>query len=70
MIIKDIEQPVKRFLTSFDDEEGDPRGRPVVSTNLGPQELSDRQHVPADMRPSTHIQQRTARSGFSQRRCT
>jgi hypothetical protein len=27
-----------------------------------------RQHIPGDIRPQTHIQQRTARSGFSQRR--
>jgi hypothetical protein len=57
-------------------EEGDPvGGGPAVSTNLDPQDLSDtgpptRQHTPADMRPPTHIQQRTARSGFSQRRYT
>jgi hypothetical protein len=31
--------------------------------NTGP---PTRQHTPADMRPPTHIQQRNARSGFSQ----
>ena len=29
-----------------------------------------RQHTPADICPSTHIQQRTDRSVFNQRRCT
>jgi hypothetical protein len=57
------------------EEEGDPIGRPAVSINLDLWDLSDtgppnRQHTPADMRPPTHIQQRTARSGLSQRRCT
>ena len=56
------------------EEEGDSIGRPAVSTNLDPQDLSDtepptRQHTPADMRQSTHIQERTAWSGLSQR-CT
>jgi hypothetical protein len=56
-------------------EEGDPVGGPAVSTNLDPRDLSDtepptRQHTPADMRSTTHIQQRTAGSGLSQRRCT
>ena len=58
-----------------DEEEGDPIGRPAISTNLDPQDLSDtepptKQHTPADMRPTTHIQQRTAGSGLSERRCT
>jgi len=56
-------------------EEGNPVGGPAVSTNLDPRYLSDtgsptRQHIPAEMRPPTHIQQRTPRSGFSQRRHT
>jgi hypothetical protein len=43
------------------------------TSSLKPRDLSNtgpptRQHTPADMRPPTHIQQRTARSGFSQRR--
>jgi hypothetical protein len=47
----------------------------AVSINLDPRGISDtepptRQHTPADMRTLTHIQQRTAGSGFSQRRCT
>jgi hypothetical protein len=50
-------------------------GGPAVSTNLDPWDLSNtgpptRQHTLANMRPPTHIQQRTAGSGFSQRRCT
>ena len=45
-------------------EEGSPMGRPAVLTNLDPQDLSDtepptRQHIPADMSPLTHVQQRT-----------
>ena len=57
------------------EEEGDPIGRPVVSTNLDSHDLSDtepppRQHTPVDMRPPTHIHQRTAGSGLGQRRCT
>jgi hypothetical protein len=57
------------------EEDSDPIGRPAVSTNLDPQDLSDtelpnRQNTPADMRPPTCIQQRTVRSGLSQRRCT
>ena len=44
--------------------------RPAVSTNLDPRDCSDteppaRQHTPADMRPPTHIQQRTSRSVLS-----
>jgi hypothetical protein len=54
---------------------GNTVGGPGFSTNLDPGDLSDigpptRQHTPADMRPSTHIQQRTAGSGLRQRRCT
>jgi hypothetical protein len=50
-------------------------GRPAVSTYLDHPSLSDtepstRQHIPADMRPLTHIQQRTAWFGLSKRRCT
>jgi hypothetical protein len=57
------------------EEEGNPVGGPAVLTNLEPQNLSDtgpstRQHTPADMRSPAHIQRRTARSRFSQRRCT
>jgi hypothetical protein len=53
------------------EEEGDSVGEPAVSINLDPGNLSDtgtstRQHTPADMRPPTHIQQRTARSVFNQ----
>ena len=57
------------------EEEGNPVERSAVSINLDSWDLSDtgtptRQHIPADMKPPTHIQQRTAGSGFSQRRCT
>jgi hypothetical protein len=57
------------------EEEGDPVGGLAVSINLDPRDLSDTglptgQHIPADMRPPTHIQQRTAGSTFSQRRGT
>ena len=50
-------------------------GRPGVSTDLDPQDLSDtepptKQHTPADMRPQAHMQQRTAGSGLCQRRST
>ena len=46
-------------------EEGNPIGRPAVSTNLDTCDLSDtepptKQHTPADMRPPPHKQQRTA----------
>jgi hypothetical protein len=42
------------------EEEGNPIGRPAVSANLDPRDCSDtepptRQHIPADMRPPTHI---------------
>jgi hypothetical protein len=48
-----------------EDEEGDSIERPAISSNLDPQDCSDtepptRQHTPSDMRPPTHIQQRTA----------
>ena len=41
------------------EEEGDPIGRPAVSTNLDPRDLSDtepptRQHTLAGLRPQTH----------------
>ena len=57
------------------EEEGNPVWGQAVSFNLDLQDLSDteppiRQNIQADMMPQTHIQQRTARSGFSQRRCT
>jgi hypothetical protein len=50
-------------------------GGPAVSVNLDSQDLSNtgpptRLYTTAVMRPPTHILQRTARSGFSQRRCT
>jgi hypothetical protein len=57
------------------EEEDDPERGPVVSTNLDLQNLSNtgpptRQLSPADMRLPTHIQQKTAQSGFSLRRYT
>jgi hypothetical protein len=57
------------------EEEGIPVGGAVDRVNLYPWDLLDtwqrtRQHTSADIRPLTHIQQRTARSGFSQRRHT
>jgi hypothetical protein len=53
-------------------EEGDPIGRPAVSTNLNPWDLSDteppaRQHTWTDLGPLTHIQQRAAWSGLNER---
>ena len=47
------------------EDEGGPVGKSAVSTDLDPQDLSDtepptRQHTPADIRPPTHIQKRTA----------
>jgi hypothetical protein len=56
-------------------EESDSIGGPALSISLDPWDLSDterstRQHTQADMRPPTHIQQRSAGSGFSQSRCT
>jgi hypothetical protein len=47
------------------EEGGSPIGRPAVSTNLEPQDLSDtelpiRQNTAADMRHPAHAQQRTA----------
>jgi hypothetical protein len=63
------------------EEEGNPVGGPAFSINWDPtcssppRDLSNtgpttRQHTPADIRLPTHIQQRTAGSGFHQRRCT
>jgi len=57
------------------EEQGDPVGGPAVSTNLDLWDLSDiepsdRQQTSADMRPPTHIRQRTGRTGLSQRGCT
>jgi hypothetical protein len=54
------------------EDKGYPVGGPAVSFNLDPRDLSNtgppnRQHIPADMRPPTHIQQRTVRSVFIQR---
>jgi hypothetical protein len=56
------------------EKEGNPIGKPAVSTNLDPRDHSDtklstRQHAPGDLRPPTHIQQRTDWSGLSERRC-
>jgi hypothetical protein len=53
-------------------EEGDPVRGPAISINLDPRDLSNtgppnRQNIPDDMRPLTHIQQRTAGSVFNQR---
>jgi hypothetical protein len=50
-----------QWLNYLKAEEGDTVGIPGVSTNLDPGDLSDtgtptRQHTPADMRSSTHIQ--------------
>ena len=65
---------IKKKLEEIE-EEGNPVGGPAISRNLVPQAFSDtepptRQHTLADTKPATHIQQRTARSGFSQRRWT
>jgi hypothetical protein len=51
------------------EEECDPVGKPAVSINLDFRDLSDtgtltRQHIPADMRPPTEIQQRTTSLGL------
>ena len=56
------------------EEESDPMGRPAVSTNLDPGDLSDTeastsQHTLAGSRSLTHIQQRTAWSGLNERIC-
>jgi hypothetical protein len=57
------------------EEKGNLVGGPAFSTNLDQRDDSDcgpptRQHTPADMRPPPQLQQRTAGSGFSQRRYT
>ena len=54
---------------------GNPVGGQEHSVNLDPGDLSDtaiptRLHTTAVMRPPKYIQQRTARSGFSQRKFT
>jgi hypothetical protein len=50
------------------EEKGDPVGEPAVSINRDSQDLSDRNtNQAADMKPPTHIQQRTAESVFIQR---
>jgi hypothetical protein len=57
------------------EEEGEPIGKPRVSTNLDPM-ISEtlgpptRHRALADMRLLTHIQQGTAWPGLSERRCT
>ena len=56
------------------EEEGDPRRRSADPINLDPHDGShteppNRQHILAHMRPPTHIQQRTAGSGLSERGC-
>jgi hypothetical protein len=53
-------------------EEDGPVGGPSVPINLDPRDFSDtgpptRQRTAADMRSPAHIQQRTAKSGFSTR---
>jgi hypothetical protein len=57
------------------EEEGNSVEGPEVSINRGPHDLSDTgpptwQHTLANMRPPTYIQQSSAGSGFSQRKCT
>ena len=54
------------------EEEGDPVRGPAVSIYLDPLDLSNtgppnRHHTPADMRPPTHIQQRTSGSVLIQK---
>jgi hypothetical protein len=49
------------------EEEGNPVRGPAVSVNLSNTRPPNSQHTPADMRPPTHTQQRTARSVFIQR---
>jgi hypothetical protein len=54
------------------EEKADPVGEPAVSINLDLRDRSNtgtpnRQHTAADMRPPTHIQQRTAGSVFIKR---
>lgn len=57
------------------EEDGNPTGRPAVSTKLDPQDLSHtepptRWHIPPDMRPRRHAHQSKAWSGPSQGRYT
>jgi hypothetical protein len=57
------------------EEEDGPTGIPAVSTKPNPQDLSHtepstKQHTLAGRRSLTHIQQKTAMSGLSERRCT
>jgi hypothetical protein len=54
------------------EKEGNPVGRSIVSIDLDHRDLSstglpNRQHISADMRLPTNIQQRTALSVFIQR---
>jgi hypothetical protein len=56
-----VTNPCGRIIETLEEaeEEVNTMGRPAVSTNLDPQDLSDteppiRQHIPADMRPQ-HI---------------
>jgi hypothetical protein len=54
------------------EEKDNPVEEPAVLINLDSGDLSNtgppnRQHIPADMRPPTDIQQRTVRSVFIQR---
>ena len=58
-----------------EEEESNIVGRPVVSINLNLRVLSDTgiptiQHTPADMNSPTHMQKKTAGSGFIQKTCT
>jgi hypothetical protein len=54
-------------------EEADPIGRPAVSTNLDPKDLSGTEpstrYTSAELKPLTQIQQRTS-SGIGERRGT
>jgi hypothetical protein len=57
------------------EDEDDPIGRSAVSIYLEPLDLSDsepptRQHTVANLRPPTHIQQRTAWSCLIEKRYT
>jgi hypothetical protein len=54
------------------EEKGNSVGAPAVSINLDPRDLSNielpnRHYTPADTKPPTHIQQRTAKSVFIRR---
>ena len=57
------------------EEDYDFIGRPEISTNLDPSDLSDteppnRKHTLADVRPPTYIERKTAWFGLSERRFT